>query len=551
MWGIFTMKKEKIKRITGALLSLIIIASLILTACSKTGNGIDMGKAPESDMSKVNESREIPEYDGKEKTCYEVFVYSFSDSDGDGIGDFKGLTDNLSYINDGDPEKGNDLSADMIWLMPICPSPTYHKYDVTDYMDVDPQYGTMEDFEKFIDAAHKNGVSVIIDLVLNHTSIEHPWFKKAVEEEKAGEALKYADYYNFTTEKMAGYEPLDKTDLYYEARFWSGMPDLNLDNEDVRKEIEDIVSFWLDKGVDGFRLDAVTSYYTGDDKKNIEFLTWLNKTVKEKNPDAYIVGECWAGLNTYAKYYESGVDSFFDFQFADSDGAMANVVRGTKKAASYGKAVADAEDMLDEINPDHINAPFIANHDMGRSSGFFANDDGTKTKMAGAVYLLSGGTTYTYYGEEIGMRGSGKDENKRAPMLWDENVKAAANGIKPESNFDPLSVQKDDPKSIYEYYRQAIRIRNNFPVIKCGKTEVLEAMSDDDVLSMKKNDPDGKYESVIVIYNFSDEEKDVKISEEGYNDIVGVLYTGNEEAKITDGTVKVPARGVVILKEKP
>ena len=237
------MKKYRLilKKILNVATALAIISTTVFTGC-KGGTGdnntaVKLGKAPESAMSRVNETREIPEFDGKEKTCYEVFVYSFCDSDGDGIGDLKGLTDNISYINDGDPKSGNDLSCDMIWLMPISPSPTYHKYDVTDYKAIDPRYGTMEDFEKFLEKAHKNGISVITDLVLNHTSSEHPWFKEATEDPDS----KYFDYYNFSEEKKAGYEPLSGTDLYYEARFWSGMPDLNLDNPEVRNEIKDIV----------------------------------------------------------------------------------------------------------------------------------------------------------------------------------------------------------------------------------------------------------------------------------------------------------------------
>jgi glycosidase len=251
--------------------------------------------------------------DDKYRTTYEVFVYSFSDSDGDGVGDIQGLIDKLDYIGDGDPETDTDLGCNEIWLMPISPSPTYHKYDVTDYKDIDPEYGTMEDFDELIKACHDRGIRVIIDQVYNHSSVEHPWFKDAAEflkdhpgitfENGNYSASFYIDcpklsYYNFANEQLAGYEPLPGTEYFYEARFWSGMPDLNLDSDAVRREIADITGFWLEHGVDGFRLDAVTYYYTGNDSANIDFMTWLNDTVKSVNPDAYIVAESWTNSST-------------------------------------------------------------------------------------------------------------------------------------------------------------------------------------------------------------------------------------------------------------
>ena len=226
--------------------------------------------------------------DSPSHTCYEVFVYSFFDTDGDGIGDLNGVNRKLDYICG----EENGLGCDMIWLMPVFPSPTYHKYDVTDYEAVDPQYGSLEDMDLLIKACHERGVRLILDLPLNHTSISHPWFEAAADylstlkegREADNSACPFLDYYNFSREMKEGYAALEGTPFFYEARFWEGMPDLNLDHEEVRREIEEIVSFWLGRGVDGFRLDAVTSYDPESRQKSIDFVAWLTEYAKEIDP---------------------------------------------------------------------------------------------------------------------------------------------------------------------------------------------------------------------------------------------------------------------------
>ncbi|MDD2393845.1 MAG: alpha-amylase family glycosyl hydrolase, partial [Eubacteriales bacterium] len=247
----------------------------------------------------------------KYRNYYEIFVRSFYDSDGDGIGDLQGVTEKLDYIS-------KDLGADGIWLMPIMPSPTYHKYDVKDYYAIDPQYGTMEDFEELIAEADKRDVKIIIDLVVNHTSSLHPWFTQAVDALWVGDESKYTDYYNFTLEnKGQGYNKITD-EYYYECRFVSGMPDLNLNSDAVRDEIMDIAGFWIGKGVAGFRLDAITSFYTGNSTENIEFLKWLCDGIHEYDENAYIIGEVWSDAGTIKNYYESGIDSLFNFPFSQA-----------------------------------------------------------------------------------------------------------------------------------------------------------------------------------------------------------------------------------------
>ncbi|WP_461257490.1 alpha-amylase family glycosyl hydrolase, partial [Treponema sp. R80B11-R83G3] len=196
--------------------------------------------------------------------------------------------------------------------MPIMRSPSYHKYDVIDYLKIDPAYGTMEDFDNLIDECNERGIKLIIDLVLNHTSTMHAWFtnaKNAIKEGNPNDT--YAKYYTKETSRITGrtwYEfekTPDGTQYYYEGNFSPSMPELDMDNPKVREEIIDIVKFWLDKGVGGFRLDAVKFYYYGEDQKNIDFLKWLNDECKKIKDDVYIVAENWSGTTAIQNYHEA------------------------------------------------------------------------------------------------------------------------------------------------------------------------------------------------------------------------------------------------------
>ncbi|MEE1199843.1 MAG: alpha-amylase family glycosyl hydrolase, partial [Christensenellales bacterium] len=187
---------------------------------------------------------------------YEVFVRSYQDGDGDRIGDLKGLMSRLDYIA--------DMGYDGLWLMPIMPSPSYHKYDVKDYCAIDPQYGTLDDFKALVSACHERGIRIIVDLPVNHTSVSHPWFTQACTALRKKETDNpYIDYYCFSEKGGQKMIPVPGTSWFYEEQFsGGGMPDLNLDSKAVRSEIRNILDFWLNEcGADGFRLDAVTSYY--------------------------------------------------------------------------------------------------------------------------------------------------------------------------------------------------------------------------------------------------------------------------------------------------
>lgn len=497
--------------------------------------------------------------DDNYRTFYEVFVYSFYDSDGDGIGDLKGLTEKLDYINDGDDTTDTDLGCNGIWLMPIMPSATYHKYDVKDYYDIDPEYGTMDDFKTFLNACHERGINVIIDLVMNHSSSEHEWFQTAykyIQSLPAGaepdlNECPYVDYYHFSKEKGSGCYAVSKTEWYYEAQFWSEMPDLNLGSEAVRAEFEAVADYWLELGVDGFRLDAVKEFYTGSDDKNIEVLTWFYDMVKAKKEDIFVVSEVWNDMSSYTKYAASG-SSCFDFSFADSDGVIANAIKraGSANASSYGKQLIAVQEAFASYNPDYIDSPFYTNHDLARGAGYYSGDySPNQTKMGQAMNLFMSGSTFLYYGEELGMKGAGKDENKRAPMYWsmDSAAEGMCTGPKDMDNvkmkYESLEEQKEDGNSIYHFVKQAIALRNQYPAITHGTVVFEEALSDENICVIRKSYEE---EEVLLVFNISEAAQTVDVGEKLA--LGGVLLTGTEAAVLDGTTLSMPAYSVVVLK---
>jgi hypothetical protein len=247
---------------------------------------------------------------------YEVFVRSFADSDGDGVGDLAGLTARLDYLNDGDPSGGSDLGVDALWLMPVFASPSYHGYDVTDYEAVEPDYGTLEDFERLVAEAHRRGVRVIVDLVVNHSSVEHPWFERAC----CSPRSPYRSWYVWRpddpgwTQPWGGDNPTwhRRGDEYYYGVFWSGMPDLNWRTPALREEMKRIAALWLGRGLDGFRLDATRHLVANgpgelqnDQPETHAYLKDFAAHVRRRFPEAVLVGENWTDTETIATYYGS------------------------------------------------------------------------------------------------------------------------------------------------------------------------------------------------------------------------------------------------------
>ena len=526
--------------------------------------GSDVPAASYVQMLDYNKDLTRSQADDNYRTTYEIFVYSFCDSNGDGSGDFNGIRSKLDYIE--------DLGFDAIWLTPVHPSSTYHKYDVDDYYEIDPAFGTREDYEALLKECHERGIRVYMDLVLNHTSEDNAWFKAAsdyLHELSSGaepdvSECKYFDYYNFSRESSGGYAPLDGTDWYYEARFWSEMPDLNLSSEAVRGEIRDILDFWLGKGVDGFRLDAVTYYIYADPEANVEFLRFLTEAGRSIRPDCYFVGEAWTDRNTIAQLYGSGIDSLFDFPFSGNEGFIANIINGTYKASDYVKGMLLAQEAYSSANPDYVDAPFYTNHDMARSAGYYAADDGPVTKMAYAMSLFMTGNSFVYYGEEIGMKGAGKDENKRAPMYWSDDPDDPDMCAGPPDmdefpmKFPSAAEQMKDNLSLWTWFREVIRVRNAFPAIARGTTEGVDSLSDDNVAAFMRRDPENG--DLLIVMNLR---ADTAVKEmtggvsaadgvdstgaESSLTLAAVLNTGEEDITYEQGVLTLPGYSIAVF----
>jgi len=431
---------------------------------------------------------------------YEIFVRSFYDSDGDGIGDFNGITEKLDYLQ--------ELGIKGLWLMPINPSPSYHGYDVTNYYAVNPDYGTMDDFEHLLEEAHKRDIKIIIDFVMNHTSTKHPWFQQALTP-----GSPYHDWYVWNETDPGTPGPWGanawyraSNGQYYYAPFWDQMPDLNYDNPAVREEMNKVTSFWLEEvGIDGFRLDAVR-YVVEDDqladsKANHAFFEEWGQYYRSVNPQAFSVGEAWTGNISVKKYVETNteLDAAFNFDLSD---ALLKSVKDNNSTVVRFVLQSTIRDF-----PEHDNANFITNHDMNRVMSQLPTDQTAKAKVAAAVLLTVPGIPFIYYGEEIGMSGTKPDEHIRTPMQWDDTQGAGFTDGKPwepvNSDFGVVNVsaQTGDDTSLLEHYRKLIQLRNEHPALRVGKTYVTESNSNK-VLSYLRVSND---ETLLVIINFDDE----------------------------------------------
>lgn len=488
------------------------------------------------------------------RNYYEIFVLSFYDSDGDGVGDINGVTQKLDYIQ--------KLGFNGIWLMPIMSSPSYHKYDTDDYYLVDPSYGTNEDFQNLLEAAHDRGINVVIDFVVNHSSSEHPWFIQAcdylrslsTDEEPDVSECPYIDYYHFSREWSSGYCKVEGTDWYYEGVFNYTQPDLNFDCEALRSEIADIACFWTNMGVDGFRVDAAAHFEEGKTEYNKQVLAEIYETCVAIKPDFYMVSEVWLDEVTIANYYASGTPSFFNFDSADSSGKIVTTAKGNTTAEKFVNSMLKYQNDYAASNPDYIDAVFITNHDMTRVANQLTND-ADSMKMACGLMMSMQGSSFVYYGEEIGMKSSGgSDENKRIAMYWSEDEREGiTNG--PEnadknirSDFAAADEQALDPDSIMNYYRRAILMRNANPEIARGTMSVADELTCDNIAVIIK---EYQGEKVVVIYNTGAESATVDLVGTEYADmaIAGELTIHPwESAEISGGIVSMPARSIVVLR---
>ena len=542
----------------------LLLAVLLLFGCAPQGGNtettapVSTGAALESEQAAKTEAAlaEIAKLgaspDDNYRTFYEIFVYSFCDSDGDGIGDLQGVISKLDYLQ--------ELGINGIWFMPIHPSQSYHKYDVRDYYDIDPQYGTMADFEALMAECQKRDIHVITDLVLNHTGNDHEWFVTACDYLKSlpagaepnAEECKYVEYYSFSREQGSGWHAIEGSEWYYEGMFSPHMPDLRLDNENVLNDIRDIMQFWFDKGVSGFRLDAAKEFYSGSISKNVEVLNWIQTTATELKPDAYLVAEVWEDFGVLTRYYESQITSVFNFAFGNTSGKLMQVLRGAgnpSQVTTWATALEKADSAYLGANPNYIDAPFLSNHDIGRIAGFCGYDP-LKTKLAAAMNLFMGGTAFIYYGEEIGMPGSGNDPSKRAPFFWNDARDNGTTNPPPECEipeeypFGSLEQQRYDDASLYNYYRQAVAIRQALPVISHGRTTCETALNIGCISATRRT---WNEEQCIILMNIAPEAGHADLSSYADWTVAATLSADGNEIVLNGTDLELPAFGVAVL----
>ncbi len=505
------------------------------------------------------ETNEVLASSDKYRTFYQIWIGSFCDSDGDETGDFEGIISKLDYLNDGDPNGGDDLGIDGIWLSPMMPSYSYHKYNVENYFDIDPEFGTLEIFDKFMAECDKRGISVIIDLVVNHSASNHPYFLKACDELRAGNENGYAKYYNFKKGSDINHtRHVTDSNYYYEGQFSPEMPDWNLSYEGTREYFEEIVKFWLDRGVDGFRLDAV-KYFTDTKTDGIEFMTWFYDMAQKYNEDVYMVGEDWDSASMIYDQYKSGIDSFFNFKFATSTGDYIMTGRNGQ-TKSFVSGLKRYNENIKKRSDTAINANFLTNHDMPRVSNTLETYE---QKFAAALYFMSPGNSFTYYGEEIGIEAPNttNDASYRTAMIWDNDnlPNIYVNGVA-EVEANPLGgvkQQLEEENSLLNTYRRLIKIRNQNPAIARGQiTDTLE--SEDVYLGGYYVEHDG--EKLLIIHYGGDEVLEYEVTDEILENAQfrgGCVATNAEdydanpdnwEVTFKKGVLKMPPMSTAVLK---
>lgn len=466
---------------------------------------------------------------------YEIFPRAFYDTSGNGIGDINGMTEKLDYLQ--------ELGIEGIWLMPIHPSPSYHGYDVTNYYDINPEYGTMDDFKTFLAEAHDRNIKVLVDLVVNHTSTEHPWFQNAISSEDS----KYRDWYVWADDDTNLRQRGEWGQLLWHGEaphqylgvFWGGMPDLNFDNPEVRNEMIRIGQFWLEEiGVDGFRLDAAKHIFPFEKEKNIEWWQEFRTAMEEVREDVFLVGEVWDLPQVGGPYLEDGLHSTFNFDLAEEILSAARQERGGTLVAKLLRTL----NIYEMYSDDFIDSTFITNHDMNRvMSELRGNEE--RAKMAASLLLTLPGAPFIYYGEEIGMRGEKPDEHIREPMLWYDTYRGGqTTWIDPkhdtDANAPSVEKQLEDPNSLLNHYKKMIYLRRTLPALQLGNIEESPIRESGIVAFIRSYNN----EQLYVIHNLSNDQHEINFANEGI-----IIFKTDEEAIYENETLLLPAYSTVIF----
>ena len=441
---------------------------------------------------------------------YQIFVRSYYDSNGNGIGDLSGLMQKLDYLNTGNPSTKTDLGVTAVWLMPIMQSPSYHGYDVTDYKTIEQDYGTNAQFKAFLDTAHARGIKVIIDLVLNHTSDQHPWFVDS----KSGTSSTHRNWYIWNTTNPGYVGPwgeqvwYSSNGAYYYGVFTNTMPDLNYKNTDVKSTVAGIVDYWLDTvKVDGFRLDGARylvedGTVLADAPSNLAYWREFRTHYKSINPNAMTVGEVWTSTSAVIPYVDgTGLDICFEFDTATD---LINCINSGNPAVLK----TQMDNVVTQKYPFLQYATFLTNHDQTRVLSQL-NGNINYAKLAASVLLTMPGVPFIYYGEEIGMTSGSDDPSKRTPLQWTNGTNAGFTTGSPwkavNSNYTTNNIQTmgADSTSILSWYKKLIRIREQYTALRRGDYLSMSCTNSNLYSFGRSYKTDNNQELVIPIHNFN------------------------------------------------
>lgn len=501
----------------------------------------------------------------KKAVVYQIYPRSFKDSTGSGTGDIRGIVEKLDYLE--------ELGIDAIWLSPVCKSPQDDNgYDISDYQDIDPMFGNLADMEELIAKAKERKIGIIMDLVLNHSSDEHPWFKEA----KKSKDNPYHDYYIFR-DGVEGELPNDMCSVfggptwewvpelkqYFFHQFSPKQPDLNWDNPKVRKEIYDMINWWMDKGVEGFRLDVIDQiakepdqHITINGPKLHDYLRELSKETFQK-ANLITVGEAWGADLERAKLYSNPDGSEFSMVFQFEHIGL-DQEEGKEKwdvipldLQKLKEVLAKWQQGLHNIG---WNSLFWNNHDLPRIVSRWGNDKEYRVesaKMLATILHGMQGTPYIYQGEELGMTNSRFElnqyrdietlnmikerrqkgyseesilaslyaksrDNARTPMQWDDSYQAGFTKGTPWLDVNPnykeinAEVQRKDPDSVFSYYKKLIALRKEYPVFVEGDFSLV--FPENNRIFSYTRTYEGK--NLWVLCNFYETEVKIEIPEE-------------------------------------
>lgn len=532
------------KKTISLLLCLLMLVSL-LAGCGAGGQG----KSKEYVVKDENLQSDYV-VDDNARVFYEIFVGSFSDSDGDGTGDLRGIINRMDYLNDGDPNSGKSLGVEGIWLTPIFKSPSYHKYDVTDYYEIDPKFGTMEDLQELIKICHERNVKLILDLVINHTGSQNKWFSDFIIAHRQGktdtDAYDFYSWHGPNDQGLAGhrYAQISGTNDFYECNFDNAMPELNYDSPAVRQAVLDVAKFYLDMGIDGFRFDAAKYVYFGDNPGSAEFWVWYLDELRKLKPDIYTVAEVWDSDGVTDVYFPA--TNCFNFAVAMAEGHIASTAKAGD-AGNYASYVESYIRRVRDLNGEAMFVPFIANHDTDRAAGFLPVSNG-QMKVAANLLILGPGSPFIYYGEELGMKGSrggaNTDANRRLAMVWnDGDTVSSPSGSTYNSQIEQgVAEQLGDKDSLYNYYKELIMIRHANPEIARGEFTAYSA-------------PDSKVggffaawkgSTVLVLHNTTQSAVTLDLTGLGVTELRAAI--GVEDAAIDGATLTLGAQTSVVLR---